>query len=58
MEFRSSSGKLLASSASGSLTYDWNTKGLKRGSTQTLTVQALDAAGYTGTAQVVVRIRR
>ncbi len=58
MELRNSSGKLLASSASGSLTYDWNTRTLKRGSTQTLTVRAFDAAGNTGTAQVVVRIRR
>jgi hypothetical protein len=58
MELRNAAGKLLASSASASLTYDWNTRGLKRGSTQTLTVTALDAAGNTGTAQVVVRIRR
>jgi hypothetical protein len=58
MELRNASGKLLASSASGSLAYDWNTRGLKRGSTQTLTVAALDAAGNTGTAEVVVRIRR
>jgi hypothetical protein len=58
MELRNAAGKILASSASGSLVYDWNTRSLKRGSTQTLTVRALDAAGNAGTAQVVVRIRR
>ena len=58
MELRNASGKVLASSTSGSLVYDWNTRTLKRGSTQTLTVRAFDAAGNSGTAQVVVRIQR
>ena len=40
------------------LTYDWNTTGLKRGSTLSLVVRAYDAAGNTGLATVVVRIGR
>jgi chitinase len=58
MDLRTSSGTVLATSTGGSLTYDWNTAGLKKGSTQTLTVRAWDAAGNVGSAQVVVRIAR
>jgi hypothetical protein len=58
MDLRTSSGAVLATASSGTLTYEWNTAGLKRGSTQTLTVRAWDAAGNVGSAQVVVRIGR
>ena len=57
MELRTTSGALLRAVTGSSLTYDWNTKGLRRGSTQTLVVTAFDAAGNAGSAKVVVRIR-
>jgi hypothetical protein len=57
MELRTAAGSLLATSTSGTLVYDWSTRGLKKGSRQTLVVRAFDAAGNTGSAQVTVTIR-
>ena len=58
MEVRSSSGVLLRSVNAAEITYDWNTAGLKRGSTQSLVVRAYDARGNVGSEKVVVRIAR
>jgi len=57
MELRTATGTLLKSVAGSSLTYDWNTRGLKRRSTQTLVVRAFDAAGNVGTTSVTVTIK-
>ena len=58
MEVRTVGGSVLASATGARITYDWNTAGLKRGSTQTLVVRAYDAAGNAGSANVVVRIAK
>jgi hypothetical protein len=50
-------GTVLGTSTGGQIACDWNTAGLRRGSTQTLTVRAYDAAGNQGTRAVSVRIR-
>lgn len=58
MDIRTSRGVVLKTTDGASLTYDWNTAGLRRGSTQSLVVRAYDAAGNIGSANVVVRIAR
>jgi len=58
MDIRTSQGVVLKTVDAASLTYDWNTAGLKRNSTQSLVVRAYDAAGNTGSAKVVVRVAR
>ena len=58
MEIRSPAGAVLKSASGASITYDWNTAGLRRGSTQSLVVRAYDAAGNAGSATVVVRIAK
>lgn len=58
MDIRTSAGAVLGTADGSSITYDWNTAGLKRGSTQTLVVRAYDAAGNVGSGQAVVRIAR
>ena len=58
MEIRSTAGKVLSSASASSISYDWNTAKLRRGSTQSLVVTAYDAAGNAGSAAVVVRIAR
>ena len=58
MELRNSRGAVLYTVTGSELVYDWNTAGLKKGSTQTLVVRAYDAAGNVGSANVVVRIAR
>jgi hypothetical protein len=56
IELRLPSG-VLVSVPGASITYEWSTKGLKRGSSQTLTVRAFDEAGNIGTATVTVTIK-
>jgi hypothetical protein len=58
MDIRTKGGTVLKTVEGASLTYDWNTEGLRRNSTQSLFVYATDAAGNTGMATVVVRIAR
>jgi chitodextrinase len=58
MNISTTSGTVLRAVDGASLTYDWNTSRLRRGSTQTLIVRAWDAANNVGTASVVVRIAR
>lgn len=58
MDIRTTGGTVLRTVDGALLAYDWNTAGLKRGSTQSLVVRAYDAAGNTGSATVVVRISR
>ena len=58
MELSDSRGVLLKTVNAAELTYDWNTAGLKKGSTQTLLVRAHDARGNGGSAKVSVRIQR
>lgn len=57
IELRSAAGVLLKRVAGASLAYDWNTKGLKKGSAQTLVVRAFDGAGNVGAASVTVTIK-
>jgi hypothetical protein len=58
MELSDSRGVLLKTVNAAELTSDWNTAGLKKGSTQTLLVRAHDARGNVGSAKVSVRIQR
>lgn len=58
MEIRNPAGTVLRTVNASTITYDWNTAGLRRGSTQSLVVRAYDAAGNVGSATVVVRIAR
>ena len=58
MEIRNPAGTLLRAVSASTITYDWNTAGLRKSSTQSLIVLAYDAAGNVGTATVVVRIAR
>jgi hypothetical protein len=58
MEIRKPAGTVLYTVNASTITYDWNTAGLRRGSTQSLIVRAYDAAGNVGSATVVVRIAR
>jgi hypothetical protein len=58
MEIRKPDRTVLSSVNASTITYDWNTAGLRKSSTQSLIVLAYDAAGNVGSATVVVRIAR
>lgn len=58
MDIRTTSGTVLGTVNGAELIHDWNTRGLRKGSTQSLVVRAYDAAGNIGSATVVVRIAR
>lgn len=58
MEIRNAGGALVATAAGAGIAYVWDTAALRKGSRQTLTVLAFDAAGNAGSARVTVRIAR
>lgn len=58
MEIRDASGNLVCSASGSPIECGWDTSGLPKGSRQTLTARATDAAGNIGSTKVTVRIKR
>jgi hypothetical protein len=58
MEIRDGAGSIVAAAAGSSIVHAWDTSALRKGSRQSLTVQAFDAAGNVGSARLTVRIAR